>query len=263
MNRGSHPLLGVERIAIRYSLRDLLPGSAHRFGITGVDVAGARADADAVSRRQLQLELPAGRGRAQDRSASTRFRCACTSRCATRRSSCASLSAYDASAKDHPHRAAYTRDADVDTAAVTHYRVRGAFERESPEPFTIVGTSRRDTRLRDPSRARDAFSAARAGELLRRHAAGAHPARDGGELRRAPVLARRRAERRSVVSREPKRRRDVTDAWRWLALAAPIEQFRARAGGHRQRLLRRRARRDARRHTADGSTAAHTISPAR
>jgi hypothetical protein len=48
-NRAGEPVFEASRIALRYSLRDLLPGSRHRFGLTAIDVDGT-----------YNVSLPAG-----------------------------------------------------------------------------------------------------------------------------------------------------------------------------------------------------------
>jgi hypothetical protein len=138
VDRGSQPILRARRIAVRYCLRDLLPGSAHRLGILGIDVAGARLTLTRLRDGSFSVALPGGPAAIPHPSRVNpvpwRFH-------ATVRDAQLELrepSAYDPSAKDIVADG-IDADADVDTAAVTHYHVRGAFERESHEPFTIAG----------------------------------------------------------------------------------------------------------------------------
>ncbi|MBV8372275.1 MAG: hypothetical protein JOY69_03365, partial [Candidatus Eremiobacteraeota bacterium] len=42
VSRAGTPLLDARRIDVRYSLRDLLPGSTHRFGLVALDIDGAK-----------------------------------------------------------------------------------------------------------------------------------------------------------------------------------------------------------------------------
>ena len=42
VSRNGYPVLDARRLDVTYSLRDLLPGSTHRFGLTGVSVDGAK-----------------------------------------------------------------------------------------------------------------------------------------------------------------------------------------------------------------------------
>lgn len=139
VNRGSLPILSVERASIRYSLRDLFPGSAHRFGITGIDVAGARATLTRFRDGSFSIGFPQSGAAVPgpQRVNPVPLRLHVTLRDA--QIELREPSAYDASAKVI-RIAGINADADVDTAAITHYSVRGAFVRESPEPFTIVGT---------------------------------------------------------------------------------------------------------------------------
>jgi hypothetical protein len=138
VTRGAQPVLSVARVTIRYSPRDLLPGSAHRFGIAGIDVAGVRLTLTRFRDGSFNVSLPRSAGvpgpphvdavplrlRVKLRDARIELR---------------EPSAYDASARVIVIEG-IEADADVDSAAVTHYRVAGSFERASREPFTIVGT---------------------------------------------------------------------------------------------------------------------------
>ncbi len=138
VNSGAQPILSVANAAIRYSLRDLLPGSAHRFGISAIDVTGARLTLTRFRDGSFDIGFPSGAalpGPAHVNAVPLRLHM-------TLRDAQIELrepSAYDASAKDI-FIGRINADADVDTAAVTHYGISGAFERSSPEPFTIVGT---------------------------------------------------------------------------------------------------------------------------
>ncbi len=138
VNRGARPILCVASAAVRYSLRDLLPGSAHRFGISAIDVTGARLTLTRFRDGTFDIGFPSGAtalGPPHVNAVPLRLHM-------TLRDAQIELrepSGYDASAKDILI-GGINADADVDTAAVTHYNVSGAFERSSPEPFTIAGT---------------------------------------------------------------------------------------------------------------------------
>jgi len=137
--RGATPILSAQRVAVRYSLRDLLPGSAHRFGIVGIEIAGAKITLTRFRDGSFNVSLPSGApsAPAPQRVDAVPWRLHVTVRDAQRE--LREPGAFDASAKDI-RAGGIGGDATVDTAAVTRYRLRGAFEREAREPFTIAGT---------------------------------------------------------------------------------------------------------------------------
>jgi hypothetical protein len=137
VERGDGPLLHANRIAVRYSLRDLLPGSSHRFGLRDIVVDGAKLTLTRFSDGSFNFELPRGaagptlqRTNPVPLSFSVRVRNS-TIELRERRP-------YDPSAK-LLRVIGVTVDASVDTAAITQYRAQGAFEQEPREPFSIVG----------------------------------------------------------------------------------------------------------------------------
>ncbi len=138
VERAGEPVLTADEIAIRYSLRDLLPGSTHRFGLLRVDVTGAKVTLTRFRDGSFNLNLPRGaqgpplpehvnpvplRFALRARGVQIELR---------------EPSAYDVSAKDVLIRDV-AADGLVDTAALTHYRVDGAFAARRPAPFSIVG----------------------------------------------------------------------------------------------------------------------------
>jgi hypothetical protein len=58
VERGSEPLLQAQRITIGYSLRDLLPGSRHRFGLTDVEVSGVKLTLTRSRDGSFNIPLP-------------------------------------------------------------------------------------------------------------------------------------------------------------------------------------------------------------
>jgi TamB, inner membrane protein subunit of TAM complex len=135
--RGTQPLLNARRIAIRYSLRDLLPGSSHRFGLLGADIEGAKLTLTRFSNGSFNFNVPRPTSRAAPARVNPvpiRF----WLRVRDMQIELREPSAYDSSAKDL-RVAGITVDASVNTAAVTEYRARGAFEERHAEPFTIDG----------------------------------------------------------------------------------------------------------------------------
>ncbi|HYL27002.1 MAG TPA: hypothetical protein VEW74_04150, partial [Candidatus Nitrosotalea sp.] len=137
VERASLPLLAVANIAVRYSLRDLFPGSRHRFGLLRIEVDGAKLTLTRFRDGSFNLVLPRGappegpqrvngvplKLDVRVRDASIELR---------------EPAAYDETARD-VRADGITADAAIDSAAVTAYRLRGAFEERRREPFTIAG----------------------------------------------------------------------------------------------------------------------------
>ncbi|HEY6326947.1 MAG TPA: hypothetical protein VIW73_10600 [Candidatus Cybelea sp.] len=136
VSRGAQPILSVERAAIRYSLRDLLPGSAHRFGIEGIDVAGARVTLTRFRDGSFSIGLPGGAPGAPGPPRVNPVPLRLHVRLRDAQIELREPSAYDVSAKAILV-GGVAADADVDTAAVTSYRVNGTFASEGGEPFEI------------------------------------------------------------------------------------------------------------------------------
>jgi hypothetical protein len=136
--RGSEPLLDAARIAVRYSLRDLLPGSRRRFGLVGAEVDGAKLTLIRFKDGSFNVSVPSAAAppAAPQRVDSVPIRCSLRVR--DSEIEFREPAAYDSSARDL-HVRGITVDASVDTAGVTAYRARGAFEEGRAEPFTITG----------------------------------------------------------------------------------------------------------------------------
>lgn len=133
--RRGEPLLDAARVGLTYDLRDLLPGSRHRFGLLGIDVD--RPTLTLVRHRDgsFNFNVPAGAARPQRRSpVPLRF----ALRIRDGRIVLREPFAYDASAREL-RAVGVTMDGNVDSAAVTHYRLGGAFEEGGLEPFTVMG----------------------------------------------------------------------------------------------------------------------------
>ncbi len=134
---GASPLLTVQRVAIRYSLADLLPGSRHRFGLLAIDVLRPAITLTRLRDGRFDLRLPNGPVVPQPwriNAVPLRF----TLRVRDARIDLREPFAYDESAKDVRVQA-IDADARIDTAAITRYGVRGAFPERPAEPFSIVG----------------------------------------------------------------------------------------------------------------------------
>ncbi len=137
VSRGGRPLLEVRRVALRYSLRDLLPGSRHRFGLVGIEAISPKVTLTRFRDGSFDLSLPQGQALPQASRVNPvplRFDVRVRDAALELREPFA----YDPSAKDIVIRG-IDADAHVDTAAVTRYRIGGAFHERRDEPFTIAG----------------------------------------------------------------------------------------------------------------------------
>ncbi|MBV9332455.1 MAG: hypothetical protein JO146_00455, partial [Candidatus Eremiobacteraeota bacterium] len=130
------PLLRARRIAIGYSLRDLLPGSSHRFGLRTLEVDGATITLIRYRDGSFNVKLPNAAAPPPQRANSVPLRF--TLRVRDFAAELREPSAYDPSAKSL-RIAGVALDGSVDTAAVTKYRLTGAFEEARPEPFRVDG----------------------------------------------------------------------------------------------------------------------------
>jgi autotransporter translocation and assembly factor TamB len=141
VSRNGYPVLDARRIDVYYSLRDLLPGSTHRFGLTGVSVDGAKLTVVHFKDGTYNIFVAPGTPPvtpAMPQPTDTvpvRF----SLRMENAQVELLEPYAYDASAKDvtiHD----FNVVANVDSATLTAYAARGAFfERKQNEPFTLAG----------------------------------------------------------------------------------------------------------------------------
>jgi hypothetical protein len=143
VSRAGQPVLDARRIGIRYSLSDLLPGSTHRFGLIALDVDGAKLTVVKFNNGTYNFIIPPPRPLGLPQAPVPTLPSTVPIRYSLRMHD-AQLElrepqAYEASAKDIlVHH--FNVDADVDTAARTHYRASGAFKVRRDMPFTIAGT---------------------------------------------------------------------------------------------------------------------------
>jgi hypothetical protein len=138
-NRGQ-PLLEARAIQVRYSLRDLLPGSTHRFGLTGISINAAKLTVVKFPDGSYNFIIPSGgpRGPSLAQTIDTvpiRFQLNMHGAALELREP----KAYDPSAT-HVRVRDFNVDASIDSAGRTHYRAAGIFAQRTDEPFTIVGT---------------------------------------------------------------------------------------------------------------------------
>ena len=137
IDRKSQPLLSADRIAIEFSLRDLLPGSRRRFGLIGLDLSGIRLTLTRFSDGSFNLPLPGAAGAPQpERTDEVPLRFGLRVRDGS--IVLREPTAFDQSARtlSLSHIAA---DAAVNTATITQYRITGAFDERHEEPFTVAG----------------------------------------------------------------------------------------------------------------------------
>jgi len=135
--RRGEPLLDAARIGLTYDLRDLLPGSRHRFGLRGIDIEQPTLTLVRHRDGSFNFNVPAGGGGARPpRHNPVPLRL--TLRLRDGRIVLREPFAYDASAREL-RAVGLTMDGNIDTAAVTHYRLSGAFEERRREPFTVIG----------------------------------------------------------------------------------------------------------------------------
>ena len=140
VTNGGVPLLRASRIAIGYSLRDLLPGSRHRYGLRSIEVDGATITLTRQADGSYSLPLHGG-GPAPPPSPTqlpNRVPIAFTFRVRDSAIALRSPAAFDPQARAIDIRG-ITADGVVDTAAVTKYAVGGAFAQSHPLPFTVKG----------------------------------------------------------------------------------------------------------------------------
>lgn len=136
--RAGEPVLDADQISIHYSLRDLLPGSRRRFGLVGAELSGAKLTITRFRDGSYNFSLP---GAPPGPAIPQRVNPVPLNFWVRVRNASLELRepyAYDASAK-HVRVRDLDADAQIDTAAVTRYRVSGAFAERRAMPFTIAG----------------------------------------------------------------------------------------------------------------------------
>jgi hypothetical protein len=141
-SRNGVPLISLRRLDIRYSLRDLLPGSKRRFGLAGIDLLGAEVTVERFPDGGFNFTPPspapqfvATPQRPSVNPVPWRFTVSVKDSSLQLREP----SAYDRVARDIKVED-FNGNADVDSAHRTHYSSKAAFHTEPPEPFTIAGT---------------------------------------------------------------------------------------------------------------------------
>jgi TamB, inner membrane protein subunit of TAM complex len=139
VDRGSSPVLRARRIALRYSLRDLLPGSRHRFGLLGIEVSDATVTLTRYRDGSFNVSFPQGGPAPAAAPRVNPVPIAFSVRVRGLRLDLREPAAYDESARS-VRIGDIDVDGKIDTAAVTEYRASGAFvTRRRSDPFTIAG----------------------------------------------------------------------------------------------------------------------------
>ncbi len=139
VSHSGEPLLDAGRVDIRYSLRDLFPGSRHRFGLTGIDITNAKLTIVKFPDGSYNFIIPSG-GPWQAHvprpvnNVPIRFALRMHDAALELREP----KAYDPSAKAVRIRD-FNVDASIDSANRTQYHARGVFAQQVDEPFTIAG----------------------------------------------------------------------------------------------------------------------------
>ena len=137
VDRGTRPLVHADRISIRYSLRDLLPGSRHRFGLLGVDANGIRITLTRLANGEFNVPIggggaPSGPQRPNGVPLNFTFHIAD-----------AAVELREENASDESARSIridnVAANGNLDSAGVTQYRVTGAFQERRSEPFVVTG----------------------------------------------------------------------------------------------------------------------------
>ena len=139
--RAGEPVLDAVRVDLYYSLRDLLPGSTHRFGLTGIAIASPEFTAVHHRDGTYNIILPNGgpagvAGPNRPDPVPLRFDVRVRDGRATLIDQ--AEFARDKSAQQRILNIA--ADATIDSSARTHYAATGALEDVAPQPFRAIGT---------------------------------------------------------------------------------------------------------------------------
>ncbi|MGB8908282.1 MAG: translocation/assembly module TamB domain-containing protein [Candidatus Cybelea sp.] len=140
VERERQTVLDASRIALRYSLRDLLPGSAHRFGLRAIQIDGAKLTLLRFRDGSFNFNIPRAPSGPPVPQPSNPVPLRFSLRVRDAQVELREPAAYDVSAK-YLRVDGITADASIDTAALTRYQASGAFEQARREPFTLSGRS--------------------------------------------------------------------------------------------------------------------------
>jgi autotransporter translocation and assembly factor TamB len=138
VTRAGEPLLDAREITVRYDLRDLLPGSTHRFGLRSIAVDGAKLTVVRFPDGSYNIALPQPPPGPPQPQPVDRVPIALRLSLHNVQLELREPKAFDPSAKRILIRD-FNAEASIDTARVTRYRAGGAFVGRHIEPFTIDG----------------------------------------------------------------------------------------------------------------------------
>ncbi|MHB8147706.1 MAG: translocation/assembly module TamB domain-containing protein, partial [Vulcanimicrobiaceae bacterium] len=140
VTRNGDPVLEAARIDIWYSLRDLLPGSSHRYGITAIALYQPNFTIERYKDGSYNIRFPEAKAAVPGPpSPPNRVPFRMTVRIRGLGGALRDPAAVDPSARTI-RIANVNLDASIDTATRTHYTLRGDFEEAKPEPFAASGT---------------------------------------------------------------------------------------------------------------------------
>ncbi len=140
VSRNGEPVLDAQRIDVAYSLRDLLPGSKHRYGVSAITIDSPSVTLVRHQDGSYNVTFPQGNGPAPiGPQPINRVPISLTVRIRNAAGQVRAPYTVDPSARSiGVHR--INVDAVVNTESRTHYTVSGAFVEHPDEPFTAVGT---------------------------------------------------------------------------------------------------------------------------
>jgi autotransporter translocation and assembly factor TamB len=134
-SRNGQPVLAAARVDLYYSLRDLLPGSTHRFGLTAIAIDHPVLTVMRSADRSINLIVPTGSAPSSVPGRTDPVPLRFTLRL---RNGSAQL-VYGAPKPTTQNVTGISADATIDTSSRTHYVVSGAFQDTASEPFRLAG----------------------------------------------------------------------------------------------------------------------------
>ncbi len=140
VSKGGEPVLDAERIDVSYSLRDLLPGSKHRYGVSAIAIDRPSLTLVRHKDGSYNVTFPSGAGPAPiGPQPVNHVPIALTVRIRDASGQVRAPYTVDPQARSIAVHGV-NLDAVVNTDARTHYKLTGAFVEHPDEPFTAIGT---------------------------------------------------------------------------------------------------------------------------
>ncbi len=140
VSKNGEPVLDAQRIDVSYSLRDLLPGSRHRYGVNAIDVDHPYLTIVRHKDGTYNVAIPQGGGAAPIApQAVNRVPIALDVRIRNAAGEVRAPYVLDPSARSLKVHGV-NLDAAIDSDTLTQYRLTGAFIEHPDEPFTVRGT---------------------------------------------------------------------------------------------------------------------------